>query len=136
MTRVSDCRVLDLPQVPRLEGNITPVEGGTTIPFDIARVYYLYDIVGGAERGAHAHRKLEQLIVAVMGSFTVVLDDGVDRLVVELNRPYVGLHVTPGIWRELVNFSSGAVCLVLASLPYDEGDYLRDYDEFSAFKRG
>jgi WxcM-like, C-terminal len=134
-TTVGDCLVVDLPQVPRPEGNITPVEAGTTIPFAIARVYYLYDVVGGAERGAHAHKALEQLLVAVMGSFTVVLDDGTDRRAIELNRPYRGLHLKPGIWRELVNFSSGGVCLVLASLPYDEADYLRDYNAFLRFKR-
>ncbi len=131
MTTVTDCRFIDLPKITRPEGNITPVEGGETIPFEVARVYYLYDIVGGADRGGHAHRDLQQLIVAVMGAFNVVLDDGAERRKVELNRGYRGLYVPRMIWRELVDFSSGAVCVVLASLPYLESDYIRDYDEFA-----
>jgi hypothetical protein len=134
VTTIGDCRLIDLPRVERAEGSITPVEGGATIPFDIARVYYLYDVVGGASRGGHAHRQLEQLFVAAMGGFTVVLDDGRDRREVHLNRAYVGLYVPRMIWRELVDFSSGGVCVVLASLPYDEADYIRDHDEFVAAK--
>jgi hypothetical protein len=126
------CRLVDLPRVERGEGSITPIEAGATVPFDIARVYYLYDLVGGSERGGHAHRTLQQLIVAVLGAFTVVLDDGVQRREVELNRSYVGLLVPQMIWRELRNFSSGAVCVVLASKPFAEADYVRDYDEFRA----
>jgi hypothetical protein len=127
---VDDCRLIDLPRIPRPEGSITPVEAGDTIPFEIARVYYVYDVVGGSERGGHAHLELDQLIVCVMGAFTVVLDDGSARREVELNRGYVGLHVPPMVWRELVNFSSGAVSLVLASLPFAEADYVRDRDAF------
>lgn len=135
MTRVADARVVDLPRVSRPQGAITPVEGGQTVPFDIARVYYLYDIVGGAERGGHAHRELEQLIVAAMGGFKVVLDDGFDKREVRLERAYYGLYMPQLLWREIVDFTSGAVCVVLASLPYDEADYIRDYDEFVAIKQ-
>src|SRR5437763_8444596 len=130
MTTVSDCQVLELPRIQRPEGNLTPVEGGITIPFEIARVYYLYDIVGGAERGGHAHRDLEEVIVATMGGFNVRLDDGEARREVELNRAYRGLYVPQLIWRELVNFSSGAVCVVLASMRFEEAEYIRDYAEF------
>jgi hypothetical protein len=130
VTGVEDCRLLELRQIPRREGKITPVEGLRDIPFEIARVYYLYDVPGGESRGGHAHKQLQQLVVSVMGSFDVVLDDGRQRKVVTLNRGYRGLYIPRLIWRELVNFSSGAVCLVLASLPYDEGDYIRDYDAF------
>lgn len=129
-TTIDDCRVIDLPRIARPQGNITPVEGCETVPFEIERVYYLYDVVGGAERGGHAHRVLEQLIVAVMGAFTVTIDDGRTRREVELNRAYRGLYLPPMIWRELVNFSSGAVCVVLASRRYEEEDYIRDYEEF------
>jgi hypothetical protein len=130
MNTIDECRLIDLPRIDRPEGNITPIEGGGTMPFSIARVYYLYDVVGGSERGGHAHLELEQLLVAVMGAFTVVLDDGTRRRNVELNRGYRGLYVPRMIWRELVNFSSGAVCVVLASHEYSERDYVRDYEEF------
>jgi hypothetical protein len=130
MTSVDDCRLIDLPKIYRPEGNLTPVEGGDTIPFDIARVYYLYDVIGGAERGGHAHRQLQQLIVCVMGGFVVALDDGTDRREVQLNRGYQGLYVTTMIWREIIDFTSGAVCVVLASNLYSETDYIRDYQEF------
>jgi hypothetical protein len=127
--------MVDLRRIARREGQITPVEGGSDVPFDIARVYYLYDIPGGESRGGHAHRELRQLIVSVMGSFDVRLDDGHDERVVTLNRAYRGLLVPRLIWRDLLNFSSGAVCLVLASLPYDEADYIRDYQTFLSVKR-
>lgn len=127
---VADCRVVDLPKHMRPNGNLTVVENDITIPFVVRRVYYLYDVPGGEERGGHAHKELQQFIIAVSGSFDVVLDDGHERRVVTLNRPYYGLHIRPGIWRELNNFSSGAVCLVLASEHYDEADYLRDYNDF------
>jgi hypothetical protein len=106
------------------------VEGGSHIPFDIERVYYLYDVPGGAVRGGHAHKQLQQLVVSVMGAFDVILDDGYKRKTVRLDRAYVGLYIPTMIWRELENFSSGGICLVLASLPYDESDYYRDYNEF------
>jgi hypothetical protein len=130
MTTIYDCSVIELPRIHSLSGNITPVYGGLHIPFDIARVYYLYDIPGGETRGGHAHRQLQQLIVAASGSFDVLLDDGNNRKVVNLNRPYFGLYLPRLIWRELLNFSSGGICLVLASEVYDEADYYRDYEEF------
>jgi hypothetical protein len=127
--------MVSLPHISRPEGSITPVEGGETVPFEIRRVYYLYDIVGGASRGGHAHKELQQLIVAAMGGFTVVLDDGERRREFPLRRSYEGLYVPPMMWREIRDFTSGGVCVVLASLPYDEADYFRDYDEFVAATR-
>lgn len=129
-SRIDGARMVSLPRISRPEGNITPVEGGTTIPFSIRRVYYLYDIVGGASRGGHAHRQLEQLIVAAMGGFTVVLDDGERRREFPLRRSYEGLYVPPMMWREIEDFTSGGVCVVLASRPYEESDYIRDYEDF------
>ncbi len=116
------------------KGNLSVVENGSTLPFDIKRVYYLYDIPGGSSRGAHAHKELEQLIVAASGSFTVTLDDGKQKRSFFLNRPYQGLYVKPGIWRELEDFSSGAVCMVLANDIYKEEDYIRDYDVFLKYR--
>ena len=130
MTTVDDCKLIDLPKITARQGNITPVEGNKDIPFDIERVYYLYDIPGGAARGGHAHKELQQLIVSVMGAFDVVLDDGQRKRTVRLDRAYYGLYVPMMIWRELENFSSGGICIVLASMPYGENDYIRDYDEF------
>jgi dTDP-4-dehydrorhamnose 3,5-epimerase-like enzyme len=130
MSSINDCRLIELPKISNRRGNITPVEGGQHIPFDIARVYYLYDVPGGAMRGGHAHKELQQLIVAVMGAFDVVLDDGMNKKAVRLDRAYYGLYIPTMIWRELENFSSGGISLVLASLPYDESDYYRDYDNF------
>ena len=126
----ADCRIIDLPKISDPRGNLTFIEAGSHIPFDIQRVYYLYDVPGGAERGGHAHKALHQLIIAMSGSFDVVLDDGRDKKRVHLNRSYYGLYVCPMIWRELDNFSSGSVCMVLASNRYDEADYFRDYGEF------
>jgi hypothetical protein len=127
---IYNCCVIELNKVHNRSGNLTFIEDRMEIPFDVRRLYYLYDVPGGAERGGHAHKRLEQLIVAVSGCFDVVLDDGKNRKVVELNRPYYGLHVVPGIWRELINFSSGAICLVLASEKYNVDDYIRDYDVY------
>jgi hypothetical protein len=117
------------------KGNISVIENNSTIPFVVKRVYYLYDVPGGESRGGHAHRELQQLIVAAGGSFAVTLDDGNVKRTFVLNRPYQGLLVVPGIWRTLDDFSSGSVCLVLASQPYDETDYIRDYSEFLMYKK-
>lgn len=130
MGRVDVCRLVDLPKITDPRGNLTFIEAGTHIPFDIQRVYYLYDVPGGAERGGHAHKDLQQLIIAMSGSFDVLLDDGINKKRVHLNRSYSGLYVCPMIWRELDNFSSGSVCVVLASNKYDEEDYYRDYADF------
>lgn len=127
---IRGCRLLHLPKIQDPRGNLTFIEGGRHVPFDIARIYYLYDVPGGAQRGGHAHRALRQLIVAVSGSFDILLDDGVQQQRVHLNRPYVGLYLDTMVWRELDNFSSGSVCLSLASTPYEESDYFRDYAEF------
>lgn len=136
MTTIDDCTLLTLPCITREDETLTPIEGSKEVPFDIARVYYVYDVPGGAFRGGHAHRALHQLIACVMGCFTVVLDDGVRRKSVELNRAYHGLYVPTMIWRELMDFSSGAVCVVLASHAYDRQDYIYDYAEFLALKTG
>lgn len=127
---LASCRLVDLPRITDPRGNLTFVEGGRHIPFDIRRVYYLYDVPGGAERGGHAHKELEQLIVAMSGSFDVILDDGREKKRFHLNRSYFGLYVCPMVWRELDNFSSGSVCMVLASNFYDEADYYRDFDQY------
>jgi len=134
MTTVNDCRLLELPRIVREEGSITPIEGGKRVPFEIARVYYLYDVPGGASRGGHAHKELLQLMVSVMGSFDVVLDDGLMRRRVSLNRGYYGLYLPNLIWRELENFSSGAICVVLASQPYEASEYIREYSDFIQYK--
>ena len=132
---VYDCTIIELDKHHSdRKGNITVVENNNTIPFEIRRAYYLYDIPGGEERGAHAHKELQQLIIATSGSFDVVLDDGNVKRTFTLNRPYQGLLVVPGVWRELRNFSSGAVCLVLASMVYDANDYIHDYDVYLRYK--
>lgn len=130
-----DCRLLDLPKIADPRGNLTFVEGTRHIPFEIKRVYYLYDVPGGGERGGHAHRSLHQFIIAMSGSFDVVLDDGWNKERFHLNRSYYGLYICPMVWRELDNFSSGSVCMVLASDFYDESDYYRDYEEFRQIAR-
>lgn len=133
---VFDCTIVELDKHHEdRRGNLTVVENGVTLPFDVKRVYYLYDVPGGEGRGAHAHRELEQLIVAASGSFTVTLDDGNSKRSFFLNRPYQGLYVKPGLWRDLVDFSSGAVAMVLASEIYKKEDYIRDYHEFLVFRK-
>jgi oxalate decarboxylase/phosphoglucose isomerase-like protein (cupin superfamily) len=127
---LEDCRIIDFPKITDPRGNLTFVEGGNHIPFDIKRVYYLYDVPGGAERGGHAHKQLQQVIIAMSGSFDVILDDGKSQSRFHLNRSYYGLYVPTMMWREIDNFSSGSVCMVLASEPYDESDYYRDYHLF------
>ena len=128
--RVFDCNIIHLPRIHSRSGNITPIQNRKEVPFEIKRVYYLYDIPGGESRGGHAHRELEQFVIAVTGSFDITLDDGVNKKTVQLNRSYFGLQIRPGIWRDISNFSSGAMCLVLASAEYNEADYIRDYKEF------
>jgi hypothetical protein len=128
--KIRGCQLIDLPKISDPRGNLTFIESQRHVPFDIKRVYYLYDVPGGAERGGHAHKQLKQLIIAMSGSFDIILDDGEQRERIHLNRPYFGLLVDTMIWRELDNFSSGSVCMVLASIPYDEADYYRDYEEF------
>ena len=132
---VFDCAILELPRINNRSGNITAIQNKEEIPFDIKRIFYLYDIPGGESRGAHAHKNCHQFLIAASGSFEVQLDDGKVKKAVMLNQPFRGLHIPPGIWASEVNFSSGAICLVLASHIYDENDYLRDYEEFLEFKK-
>jgi hypothetical protein len=129
-SRVYNCSIVELDKCHHIKGNITVVENNISVPFNVRRAYYLYDIPGGESRGGHAHKELSQLIVAVSGSFSVTLDDGIVKRTFILNRPYQGLLVVPGIWRMLDDFSSGSVCLVLASHIYDKKDYIRDYQEY------
>ncbi len=133
---LADCRMIEFPKISDPRGNLTFIEGNNHIPFDIKRAYYLYDVPGGAERGGHAHKELEQVIIAMSGSFDVLLDDGKSQERFKLNRSYYGLYVAPMIWRALDNFSSGAVSLSLASTRFEETDYLRDHDEFLQLVRG
>ncbi|HBA54167.1 sugar 3,4-ketoisomerase [Syntrophorhabdus aromaticivorans] len=133
---IDQCRIIDLPRINDPRGNLTFVEANRHISFDIRRVYYLYDVPGGAKRGGHAHKELHQLIIAVSGSFDVHLDDGYSQKTVHMNRSYYGLYVCPMIWREIDNFSSGAVCMVLASNYYNELDYYREYNEFICAVQG
>ena len=136
ITSVYDCTIIELDKHHHKKGNISVVENRKTIPFEIKRAYYLYDIPGGESRGGHAHKELSQLIIAASGSFSVTLDDGNVKRTFTLNRPYQGLLVVPGIWRTLDDFSSGSVCLVLASMVYDAADYIRDYSEYLKYKKG
>jgi dTDP-4-dehydrorhamnose 3,5-epimerase-like enzyme len=135
IVNIDKCKIIDLPKINDSRGNLTFVEGNQHVPFAIQRVYYLYDVPGGAERGGHAHKALSQLIIAMSGSFDVILDEGGEKRRFHLNRSYQGLYVCPMMWRELDNFSSGSVCMVLASNIYEESDYYRNYDEYiSALK--
>lgn len=131
---VYGCSVIELPKITDRSGNITPIEAFKNIPFDIKRVFYSYDIPGGESRGAHAHKECHQFLIAASGSYEVLLDDGCNKRTVLLNRPFYGLHIPPGIWASEQGFSSGSICLVLASLPYQKEDYIRDYDEFLKYK--
>jgi dTDP-4-dehydrorhamnose 3,5-epimerase-like enzyme len=134
-TTVLDCKIIHFPINHTEKGNITAINNNIDIPFSIQRVYYLYDIPGGEERGGHAHKKLRQLIVAASGSFDLTVDDGEMKQTFQLNRPNKGLLMPSGLWRELHNFSSGSICLVLASNTYDENDYIRNYNEFEVYKK-
>lgn len=132
---VYDCSVIELPKIETEGGNITPIQGNENIPFEIKRVFYTYDIPGGEARGAHAHKECHQFLVAASGAYEVLLDDGVNKRTVLLNRPFYGLHVPPGIWASEQAFSSGSICLVLASHGYDEADYIRDYNEYLIYRK-
>lgn len=132
---VSDCSLIELPKIEHKSGNLTSIQNSIEIPYDIKRIFYLYDIPGGEERGAHAHIKCHQFLIAGSGSFDVMLDDGKSKELVTLSRPYKGLHIPPGIWASECNFSSGAICLVLASHIYEESDYIRDYQAFLEYKK-
>ncbi|WP_421548529.1 sugar 3,4-ketoisomerase [Pseudomonas sp. QD4] len=127
---VHDCKLIELPKITDQRGNLTFIESGRHIPFDIKRTYYLYDVPGGATRAAHGHRRLHQLMISMSGSFDITLDDGHEKKLFQLNRSYYGLYIPPMLWRDLDNFSSGAVCMVLASDYYEEADYFRDYNDF------
>lgn len=131
---VFDCSILALPKISFREGNITPVEGLKDLPFDIQRVFYSYDIPGGESRGAHAHKECHQILIAASGAYEVVLDDGHNKRTIMLNRPFYGLHIPPGVWASEQGFSSGSICLVLASHGYDPEDYIKEYHEFLNFK--
>jgi hypothetical protein len=130
MSSVDDCRLIDLEKIEDLTGSLSPLYGLVDVPFAIKRVYYLYDVPGGADRGGHAHRALQQLIVAASGSFNLVLDDGRNKRTVTLNRSYYGLYVPPMIWRDMTEFCTGAIYLAFVSMPYEESDYIRDYQKF------
>jgi len=132
---VNDAKLYDLNKIHYSEGNLTVIQGGVDLPYDLRRVFYLYDVPGGESRGAHAHRECHQFLVAAGGAFEVLLDDGTNRRTVQLNRPFYGLHIPPGLWASEQSFSSGSTCLVLASHPYDEADYIHDYDEFLAWRQ-
>ena len=132
---VHDCSVIHVSKIYNEAGNITVVENGENIPFDVKRIYYLYDVPSGEARGGHAHYELEQFIIAASGSFDVIINDGKNKKRVTLNRPNLAIHIVPGLWRELENFSSGSICMVLASHKYDESDYIRNYDLFLKEKK-
>ena len=134
MTKVYDCSIIELPKISNRAGNISIVEGLKNLPFEPQRVFYLYDIPAGEDRGAHAHKECHQFLIAASGSYEVSLDDGINKKTVSLNRPFYGLHIPPGIWAHEMNFSSGAICLVLASHTYNEDDYIRSYNEFLNYK--
>lgn len=131
---VYDCSVIELPKISNRSGNITPIEGNINLPFEIKRIFYSYDIPGGESRGAHAHKQCHQFLIAASGAFEVLLDDGTNKRTVLLNRPFYGLHIPPGIWASEQGFSSGSICLVLASLSYEADDYIRNYDDFKKYK--
>lgn len=135
MNTIEDCKIIELPRFLDARGNLSFAEQNNQVPFEIKRVYWVYDVPGGEARGGHAHRELNQLIIAASGSFTVTVDDGINQRSFFLNRPYKGLLLKPGLWRVLEDFSSGAVCMVLASDVYKADDYIRDYQEFLAFRK-
>jgi hypothetical protein len=131
---IYDCCMIELPKIQNSAGNITAIEGIKTLPFEVKRVFYLYDIPAGESRGAHAHKNCHQFLVAASGSFEVMVDDGINKKNINLNRPFYGLHIPPGIWAHELNFSAGAICLVLTSQKYIENDYIRSYKEYVIWK--
>lgn len=133
-SKIYECSIIEIDKHHHEKGNISVIENDKTIPFQVKRIFYLYDVPGGEARGGHAHKELHELIVAASGSFDIVLDDGEMKRTFSINRPYHGLLIVPGIWREIYNFSSGSICLVLASDKYSEEDYIRDYTEFKKYK--
>lgn len=133
---IKDCVLIDLPKIQNRAGNITPLHSNEDLPFDFKRIFYLYDIPGGESRGAHAHKECHQFLIAASGSFEVKVEDGTNEKTYFLNRPYQGLHIPPGIWASELNFSSGSICLVLASHKYDEADYIRELEDFKIYKHG
>ncbi|MBQ2560656.1 MAG: WxcM-like domain-containing protein [Fibrobacter sp.] len=134
-SRIADCSLITLPRISERSGSLTPIENSKEIPFDVERIFYLYDIPGGETRGGHAHKECHQMLVAASGAFDVRVSDGKDEKIYRLDRPYFGLHIPPGVWAEELGFSSGSICLVLTSHAFDESDYWRDYDEFLKFKQ-
>ena len=132
---VYDCSIIEMPRIENEAGNITPIQGTENLPFEVKRVFYLYDIPGGEARGAHAHKECHQFLIAASGSFEVLLDDGKNKRTILLNRPYYGLHIQPGVWATEQGFSSGSICLVMTSHKYDEADYIRDYEEYLKYKQ-
>tara|TARA_B100000927_G_C16091913_1_gene319564 strand:+ start:72 stop:485 length:414 start_codon:yes stop_codon:yes gene_type:complete len=135
MENIFNCNLVELQKIKNRAGNLSVVENSNSIPFDIARVYYIYDVPGGSDRGGHAHKDLEQYVIAVSGAFDIQLDDGKNKKTVRLDRPFLALHIKKGIWRETRNFTSGAICMVIASHKYDNQDYIHDYDDFLKFRR-
>jgi len=135
MENIFNCNLVELQKIKNRAGNLSVVENSNSIPFDIARVYYIYDVPGGSDRGGHAHKDLEQYVIAVSGAFDIQLDDGKNKKTVRLDRPFLALHIKKGIWRETRNFTSGAICMVIASHKYDNQDYIHDYEDFLKFRR-
>ena len=135
MENIFNCNLVELQKIKNRAGNLSVVENSNSIPFDIARVYYIYDVPGGSDRGGHAHKDLEQYVIAVSGAFDIQLDDGKNKKTVRLDRPFLALHIKKGIWRETRNFTSGAICMVIASHKYDKQDYIHDYEDFLKFRR-
>ena len=133
MPTIYDCTIIQLPKIENRAGNISPIQGSLDIPFEIKRVFYLYDIPGGEDRGAHAHKECQQFLIAGSGSFNVLVDDGNNKKTFNLNRPYYGLHIPPGVWASEIGFSSGSICIALTSHKYDENDYIREYEDYLKF---
>ena len=134
IAQINDCELLNLPKIQAISGNITSLNNGGDAPFDVKRVFFIYDIPSGEDRGAHAHKDCHQLLIAITGSFEVEVFDGIERTRFFLNQPNIGLHIPPGIWASEINFSGSGICLVLASHEYDEDDYIREYDEYKKLR--